>query len=198
MRRFKGPKLQRGSVSVTPFVNVIPTGGVVPILSDIVNATSSVAPTPARQQYAYDTDGGMEADTDATNEASIIYVALTTQTDDANDHTSEWWPDQPDTSEGLNWDIRYLNFSSDGGISHLFPDNLGVNRTTDVWYLLDTVSADHADATHDGGIGFNRTNGTAKNPNTGTNTLTVDVEIRATGSGVAVASHSYDLDCIGT
>jgi hypothetical protein len=202
MRQFQGPKRQRGSVGIT----VMPYGaqGEVPILSDIVNATSSTAPTPSRQSYAFDSDGAIVGDTDATIISSIVYTKITTQTDDANDHTSEWWPSQPDTNEGLNWDIRYLNavgslISGSGAIIlHLFEDGGGVDRTTDVWYLLDTVSNDHADAGDNGAIGCNRTNGGGKSPTTGLSNLAVDVEIRATGSGSAVASMSFDLDVQGT
>lgn len=197
-RQIKFIKNQRGFIAMT--VVYQEDTGTQPLLTNITNSTSQVAPTAARQQYAYDSDGSMEQDVDATSEASIVYADLTTQTDDANNHSSEWWPDQPDVNEGLNWDIRYLNESTIGTnfFTHLLADNTGTNRTTATWYLLDTVSNDHVNASHDGGIGCNRTNGTAKNPNTGTSTLTVDVEIRATGSGVAVASHSYDLDCVGT
>lgn len=195
-------KYQRGMVQLVgkSVQTAVYAGGVIPILTDITNATSSVAPTASRQQYAFDSDGGIEGDTDATTEATIVYVAITTQTDDANDHTNEWWPDQPDVNEGLNWDIRYLNESTplNSGVYHLLADNTGTNRATNTWFLLDTVSNDHVDASHDGGIGCNRPNGTAKTPNVGLDTLTVDIDIRATGSGGPVASMSFDLDVEGT
>lgn len=201
LRDFKGPKHQRGIIAATAAYQQAPAPSV-PTLTDITHADSSVAPTPSRQQYAYDSDGGMRHHLNATTQASIVYTDLSTQTDDTNNHTSEWWPDQPDTNEGLNWDIRWLNFVNAGPelltASHLFADNVGVNRTDGTWYLLDTVSNDHGDASHNGGIGCNRSNGTTKTPDTGLSTMTVDVEIRTTGSGSAVASHSYDLDVEGT
>ena len=200
----QAPKLRKRQLGIIGLgrMRALQASGDTPNLQDITNATSSVAPQSSRQQYAYDSDGSMRGDLDATSEASIAYADLTTLTDDANDHTNDWWPNQPDTNEGLNWDIRYQNEADVGPepytASHLLADNTGVNRTSGTWYLLDTVSNDHADATHDGGIGVNRGNGVAKTPDTGLSTMTVDVEIRATGSGSAVASHSYDLDVEGT
>jgi hypothetical protein len=206
MREFNGPRRQRGSLSGGSVHRTAPAaGGSTPNLQDITNDVSSVAPTPSRQQYAYDSDGSIEWDDAATTEGSIVYAELTTGTDDANDHTNDWWPDQPDTNEGLNWDIQYLNevlqlISGTGTqIGHYLADNTGVNRTTATWYLLDTISNDHADATHDGGIGVNRPNGGGKGgDDVGVSTLDIDVEIRATGSGSAVASHSYALQVEGT
>lgn len=198
LRRFRGPKYQRGIIVGTAAYQ----GGTAltdVLLSDIAHLVAHVAPTAARQSYAYDSDGGMRHDLDATTFGSIVYSDLTTQTDDTNDHTSEWWKLQPDTNEGLNWDIRYLNEATVGTIvTHLLADNTRTNRVSGTWYLLDTVSNDHADATDAGAVGCNRTNGTSKNPDVGLGTLTVDVEIRATGVGSAVANHSYDLDCEGT
>lgn len=193
-------KLQRGSVGITVVANAAQQGAdsAVPNLQNITNAHSEVAPTPARQQYRYHTDGGMEFDGDAQGESTIVYAALTTQTDDANDHTDDWWPDQPETSIGLDYDIQFNSESATGGVVHYLADNTGTNRTTATWYVLDTVFQDSADATHDGGIGFNRTNGVAKTPDVGLDTLTVTVEIRATTSGAALTSHDYDLDCEGT
>ena len=205
MRRFGLRKKQRGSLSGFSVKRAVQVpAGDEPILTDITNATSSVAPNPSRQQYRYFTDGEFEGDTDAGLESSIVYTKITTQTDDSNDHTNEWWPDQPDTDEGLNWDIRYDNVTDTlvsgvgTSVTHLLADNTGTNRTAGTWYLLDTVSDDSADGTHDGGIGYNRPNGSAKNPQVGLHTLTCDVDIRATGSGGPVASHSYDLDVEGT
>lgn len=198
---FKGPKYQKGIICATAFG--VAADGTEPNLQNITNATSSISPAPSRQQYAYDSDGGIEGDTDAGTEATIVYVTITTQTDDTNNHTNDWWPDQPDTNEGLNWDIRYLNEALTGSttgivLMHLLADNTGVNRTSATWYLLDTISNDHVIASHDGGIGVNRNNGTTKDPAFGVTTLDVDVEIRATGSGSAVTSMHFDLDVEGT
>lgn len=201
MRRLNGPKFQRGIIIATAAYQHS-QGGTVPVLTDITHSLTHVAPTPSRQQYAYDSDGSMEHDLNAEAESTIVYTDLTTQTNDTNNHTNEWWPDQPDVNEGLNWDIRYLNFVDAGPrpltAAHLLADSTGTNRVSGTWYLLDTISNDHADASHDGGIGCNHNNGTAKNPSGGTSTMTVDVEIRVTGSGSAVASHSYDLDVNGS
>ncbi len=198
LRRFRGLKFQRGIVIATA---VYPLAANDPALTNIAHVITHTAPQAVRQQYAYDSDGGMRHDLDATIEGSITYTDLTTQTDDTNDHTNEWWPDQPDTNEGLNWDIRYLNFVDAGPrpltASHLLADNTGTNRVSGTWYLLDTISNDHVDGSHDGGIGCNHSNGTEKNPSGGNSIMTVDVEIRVTGSGSAIASHSYDLDVNG-
>jgi len=200
MRRFKfgNPKYQRGVLHPAGFWFDPPTGATTPTLTDITNYYAQVAPTPANQFYAYDSDGSMEWDEFASViTTNLVYVELTTGTDDTNDHTNEWWPDQPDVNEGLNWDIRYLNEVASGGIAYYFR-TAGVNRTTATWYLLDTVSNDHGDLSANGAIGHRRGNGTAKSPNVGSNTLDVDVEIRATGTGSAVASHSFALTTAGT
>lgn len=197
-------RYQRGNFAMFPAGTTAKGApGTVPNLQDITNATSSSSPTASRQQYAWDSDGGVEGDTDATTEASIVYADLTTQTDDSNDHTNDWWPDQPETNIGLDYDIRYdneaLTGNMDGVIAdHLLPDNTGTDRVSGTWYLLDTVSNDHGDATHDGGIGVNRNNGIGKSPEFGVTTLNVDVEIRATGSGSALATCHLDLDVEGT
>jgi hypothetical protein len=197
-------KYQRGNFNVFPAGTQQLIGpSTLPNMQDIANATSQTAPTPDRQQYAYDSDGGIEWD-EATTEAGIVYSTLTTGTDDANNHSNDWWPDQPETNIGLDYDIRYLNAVIDNHtgagsmVDHLLADNTGTDRTTDVWYLLDTVSNDHVDASHDGGIGCNRPNGGGKSPNVGISTFTCDVEIRSTGSGSALTSMSFDLDCQGT
>lgn len=202
MRRFKfgNPKYQKGVLHPAGFWHAPPGGGGTnPTLTDITNTFSQVAPTPANQFYAYDSDGSLDWDEfGGAFGTNPIYTGLSTETDDTNNHASEWWPDQPDVNEGLNWDIRYLNEVLVGGIAYYFRDNLGANRTTATWYLLDTVSNDHADGGANGAIGHRRGNGTAKSPSTGTATLDLDVEIRATGTGSAVASHTYDLATAGT
>ena len=196
---FKGPKYQRGILHPIGFWAA---DGVIPNLQDIAHADSSTAPTPSRQQYAYDSNGSMQGDLSAQQETTIVYTDLTDLTDDPNDHTNDWWPDQPETNEGLNWEIRWRNVQDVGPepytADHLLADNTGVDRNVDEWYNLDTVSNDHADATHDGGIGVNRQNGTIKTPDTGLSTMTVDVEIGTDGAETALTSHSYDLDVEGT
>ena len=197
VRHFNGPKFQGGMLHPIGFWS---PQGTSPVLTNIAHASSSNSPAPNRQQYAYDSDGGMRHDLDAGAVASVVYTDLTTQTDDTNDHTSEWWPDQPDVNEGLNWDIRFtlasmtLISGTGAGALHAFKPS----RVVNTWYLLDTVSNDHADASQNGCIGGSRSNGIGKAPDVGLHNLLADIEIRATGSGSAVASHSYDLDIEGT
>jgi hypothetical protein len=194
-----GPKYQRGSVGIT-VVTFPKLGGTQPELSDIDNSFSTVAPAIARQSLWYNSDGSIQWDEVSGSGAFIVYAKLTTQTDDANDHTNEWWPDQPETNEGLNWDIRYTNLVVTPTVTaqHYFEDGAGADRIEDTWYLLDTVSNDGGDGTDNGAIGCNRTNGTSKNPNPGSGSINLDIEIRSTGSGSAVASQNVDLEVIGT
>jgi len=199
---FRGPKRQRGSVSAFAG-HAFPAagGGTSPDLSDITDHHSVSAPTIARISIAYDSDGAIRADLSATTIGSITYFTLTTESDDANDHTGEWWPDQPETNEGLNWDIRYTNLVEGGSASarwYFYDTGGAANRIEDTWYLLDTVSNDHADASAHGALGINRSNGTGKSPSTGSADNVMDVEIRATGSGSAVASHQVDITVTGT
>jgi hypothetical protein len=199
MRQFGGPKYQRGSLSGGSVRRSAPAaGGTAPALSGVTQSESNVAPSASRVHLWYDSDGGLELH--SSSALSPTYTALTTQSDDANDHTNEWWPDQPDTNEGLNWDIRYTNNSSSGVVTarYLFRTSGAVDRTVDVWYLLDTVSNDGGDTFTNGCLGVNRNNGVAKTPSTGNGNTDVDTEIRATGSGSAVASHAVFLEAIGT
>jgi len=195
---FKGPKYQKGMIAIATAVHA--TGGTEPNLQNITHTESNVSPAQSRISIWYDSDGGIEFWSGTGGVASVLYAPLTTQSDDSNNHTNDWWPDQNETNEGLNWDIRYtaLTAGGAGGIFHYFQTTVPADRVEDTWYLLDTVSNDAADATDEGAMGFNRANGTAKNPSTGTATLDVDVEIRATGSGSAVASHTLDLAVTGT
>lgn len=112
---------------------------------------------------------------------------MTTGTDDSNDHTNEWWPDHPDTDEGLNWDIRYTGTFLASGTYNRFAAAL-VDRIENTWYLLDTVSDDSADGSNNGCFVVRKI---AKN--TGTSSYGVSIEIRATGSGSAVASQVINL-----
>jgi len=201
MRRFGMPKYQRGSVGQHPFTYPVAAGGTMPNLQDITDDESNVAPAQSRISLWYDSDGGLEWWAGTGTVTAVLYAPLTTQSDDANNHTNDWWPDQPDVNEGLNWDIRYLNEVETGTPTarHYFQDTVGpTDRVSGTWYLLDTVSNDAADATDEGAMGINRGNGTAKTPNTGFGRTEVDVEIRATGSGIAVASHALDLTVTGT
>jgi len=203
MRQHSGPKYQRGVIGATARRRVlgVAAGGTMPDLTDVDGLEQNSAPAQSRISLWYDSDGGLEWYQGTGGVGSVLYSPLTTQSADANDHTSEWWPDQPDVNEGLNWDIRYLNeeLTGSGGILHYFQDTVGpTHRVSGTWYLLDTVSNDAADATDEGSMGVNRSNGTAKSPNVGLATLDVDVEIRATGSGSAVASHHCDFTVEGT
>lgn len=197
-------KYQRGSVSVTPFANAAQQGaasGTIPDLSDVTDDESNVAPAQSRISLWYHTDGDLQWWAGTGTVAAVLYAQLTTQSDDANDHTLEWWPDNPETDIGLDYDIRYLNEVETGTPTarHYFQDTIGpTDRVSGTWYLLDTVSDDAADATDEGAMGINRGNGTAKTPNTGFGRTEVDVEIRATGSGSALASHAVDITVTGT
>lgn len=209
--RFKGPKYQRGVLSPIGFwVEPAGGGGTEPDLSDITNTESNTAPTRSRTHVVYDSDGSILFYT-GTAINPDPYTQLTTQSGDANDHTNEWWPDQPETNEGLNWDIRFTNENDSGAPTaswkfHRWVGSPQVStaRTVDVWYLLDTVSNDadpvgSPEVGHTrGSYGVNRNNGTAKSPSTGTATQEADIEIRATGSGSAVASHLVSLVVTGT
>jgi len=199
MRSFTGPKRQRGSVSVHVNVNPTPAAGGTNVgMQNITHSHSSVAPTPSRIQLGWDSDGSVRYYF-GTTVASVVWADLTTQSDDSNNHTDDWWPDQPDTNEGLNWDIRFTSktFGGTGGTEHLFFDGTS-QRTEDTWYLLDTVSNDMADASRNGAFGVSRANGTAKTPSTGTATMDATIEIRATGTGSAVDSSVLDLQVEGT
>lgn len=189
---------QRGFMRIPGFWSEPAAGETSPALSAITHSHTELTPTAARIHIAYDSDGRIEWDA-TTNPTQIVYTELATETDDTNDHTGEWWPDSPDVNEGLNWDIRFTNetIGGTGGNIQRFRDNLAANRTVDIWYLLDTVSNDHADASANGSWGLLRANGTAKNPNFGTATVTVDIEIRVKDTGSQVATHFVDLTCIG-
>jgi hypothetical protein len=197
VRRFGLPKLQRGVLHPVGFW--FAAGDTTPDLSNVQDTETQVAPASARNHLAYDSDGALRWFAGTGGPASIVYVTLTTQTDDANNHTGEWWPDQPETNEGLNWDIKYSNDVSNPTVTarHFFKDGSAVDRTINTWYLLDTVSNDHGDGSVNGSLGANRNNGTAKSPNTGSGDIIVDVDIRATGSGGSVANHNVDLAVVG-
>jgi len=200
LSNFKGPKYQRGIICAAAF-GVEAGGGTTPTLSNVADSNSVTSPSQCRNVLAYDSDGALRWDGAATTVASITYATLTTGTDDTNDHTGEWWPDQPDVNEGLNWDIQFTvdtQTGSGGGSVWYSFSAASVNRTISTWYLLDTVSNDHADGSRDGCWGVGRGNGTAKSPVTGTTTHDGTIEIRATGSGSAVATHTVQLDCVGT
>ena len=195
-RRFGNRKRQGGWM--------VPIGfwrpqGTTPELSNVTHDHTSVAPEQSRIHLAYDSDGAIRF-IEGTTLASMIYADLTTQSDDTNNHSSEWWPDQPDVNEGLNWDIQYTKVTETGVVTarRYFQSALVDRAAAPTWHLLDTVSNDHADAGLNGAIVVHRSNGTAKVPETGTGELTVDIDIRATGSGSSVAGHRLDLTVNGT
>ena len=200
MRKFGRPKYQRGSVSAFVQAAAAQQGvatGTMPDLSDITHEESNVAPTASRIDIWYNSDG--EIRFHSSSALNPTYATLTTQSDDANDHTNEWWPDQPDVNEGLNWDIRYTNLVTGGTVtSRSFFDDGGGDRVEDTWYLLDTVSNDAGDTLTTGSIRINRNNGIAKTPDVGSGDQVMDIEIRVTGSGGAVASHQVDQTATGT
>jgi len=111
---------------------------------------------------------------------------------DANDHTSEWWPDNPETDEGLNWDIRYTNVADAFDWSFRRPDGSPPgSRLVDIWYVIDEIDQDLADGSTMGALVIAITG-----KDVGTSDGIADIEIRATGSGAAVASHEVNLQVI--
>jgi hypothetical protein len=195
VRRFdlcRPKKYQRGMVA---FVAVYPyaTG---PNTLDIAHEQSSVAPTSSRVHIRWNSDGYIEYYSGSAT-SGFSYTTLTTQTDDSNDHTLTWWPAQPETNEGLNWDLRYINDATTGTPTKRWQFNTAnsTTRTESTWYLLDTVSNSADTDTRWGSWGVNRSNA---GPSTGTGTSNCDVEIRATGTGAAVTSQACDLTVTGT
>lgn len=199
---FKGPKYQRGVLHPMGMWAEPPAGGTQPNIQNITHSRSqALTNTPQRLVFAWDSDGSVEFDITATTTATIVYADLTTQTDDTNTHTNDWWPDQPDVNEGLNWDIQYNDdtyVQGGSGQVLLLQDSGGVDRNTAQNYVLDTVSNDHGDASQNGALGITRANGPPKSPVSGTSTLVADIEIRATGSGSAVTSNTVDLTLINS
>lgn len=191
------PKRQKGIIGAVAAFGQGPTTNV--NLSAISDTDSQVSPTQSREHLGYDSDGRIVIYSGTGPLSGVTFTNVTTQTDDTNDHTNEWWTQAPSTNEGLNWDIRFTNDTSSGTGELLnFNDSSDVKRTVNTWYLLDTVSNDRVDGTNHGVVGAVRVNGTAKSPSYGTLTFDADVEIRATGTGSAVASHAVFLQVNGT
>ncbi len=179
--KFKGPKFQKGIICATAAYTSV---GTQPNLQDI---TDDKAPATGAQRIhiGYDSDGSIRW-AEGGLVGSIVYVDLTTQTDDSNNHTNDWWPDQPDTNEGLNWDIRYTN------VTATFSFNFSAT-VEDVWVNLDTMSNNIADATSTGIMGTAQVG-----KGTGVDDGVGDVEIRPTGGGATVASHTLDIQVTKT
>jgi len=201
IKAFKGPKYQMGIICAAHFGVAAGGGGTEPNLQNITHSRSqALAGTQQRLIFAWDSDGSVVHDIGATTAVSVAYTELTTQTNDTNDHTNDWWPDQPETNEGLNWDIQYNDESlgGTGGTVAYLQTTAAANRTTATWYTLDTVSNDHGDGHQRGAICLIRANGNPKTPTSGTATLTVDIEIRTTTTGSAVTSNTLDLTLINS
>ncbi len=198
-RNFGTLKGQRGFIMATA-VYKEPAAGTTPELTDITHDHTAVSPNQSRIHVMYDSDGRIRWDELSGTVSSLVYADLSTGTDDTNDHTSEWWPDSPDTNEGLNWEIQYTIVSETGTCTRRKFQTVGlVNRAAaPTWHLLDTVSNDGGDALNSGCLAVHRGNGTAKTPETGTGEMTLDIDIRATGSGSSVADHRVDLTVNGT
>jgi hypothetical protein len=200
IKSFSGPKYQKGIICAA---GVFSSGGTVPNIQNITDSrTQGLSTAQQRTVFAWDSDGSVEHDIGATTALSILYTDLTTQTDDANTHTNDWWPDQPETNEGLNWDIQFnddthVHGGGGTGVDLLLRTAVPADRVTATWYLLDTVSNDHGDALANGCLGLTRQNG-AKTAQAGTSTLVADIEIRATGSGSAVTSNTVDITIINS
>ena len=196
-RRFKSPKFQRGMLHPIGFWGS--GGGPSVQLTNITHSQSAVAPTPARIHIAYNTNGQIYWDSYTGVVDNCVYAQLTTDSNDTNDHTAEWWSSNPSAGQGSNWDLMYSNVTETGdGFVFYFRELSGIDRTISTWYSINTVWADVADGTNPGALVVGRINGTAKNPLTGTYNLTIDIDIRATGTGGSVAQHTLDLTAIGT
>ena len=191
MRRFAPlKKYQRGILHPAGFWFDPPGAGPTsPNLQDITHTVSQASGTASRIQLGWDSDGSVRYYF-GTTLANVVWADLTTQSDDTNTHTNDWWPDQPDTNEGLNWDIMWTTGTNPPRF--LFNDGT-TDRTNATWYLLDTVSNDMADASKNGAIVCLFVAGKL-NP-TGTDLTDGDIDIRATGSGSSVANCTLNLTC---
>lgn len=201
-RIFKGPKYQRGILHPVGFW-AEPAGGDAPALSNVTSSSTVAAPTVLLIFLGYDTDGYLQWSGEHQGlVGTMTYSTLTTQSDDTNDHTAEWWDANPSTNIGASYDIQYNTVTeTDGGggtLFHYFKDGTGTNRTISTWYLISTIDADRADGVNNGCLGIRRGGGTAKSPDPGTSRLQVDADIRATGSGGVLATHSLDFTCVHT
>lgn len=198
-RVFKGPKFQRGVLHPVGFWFEPPAAGPATNLSNVTHTHTEVAPTVSTILLGYDTNGHLEWDAFGGVISNLVWGTLTTGSDDANDHTDEWWDANPSTNIGASYDLQYNTVTETNGgggtVFHYFKDGTATNRTISTWYLISTVDADRANGSNAGGIGLRRGGGTAKSPDPGTSRLQVDVDIRATGTGSALATHSIDFTC---
>ena len=187
---FNGPKYQKGIICATAF-GVATAGGTSPALSTFSHTHTELAASASRIQLAWDSDGTLEHYF-GTTVGLVVWTQLTTQSDDGNNHTNEWWPDNPETNEGLNWDIRRTNPTNDAFSFHL-QTSVPADRAVDDWFLLDDVSNDHADAAKEGCLSTR-----IGTKGSGTTNSTTDIEIRIKDTGNAVASHNVDFTVIST
>lgn len=200
IKAFNGPKYQRGIICAAGIHGGV---GTIPNIQNITHSRSQGASTTQqRLVFAWDSDGSVEKDIVATTAVSIVYTDLNNaQTDDGNNHTNDWWPDQPETNEGLNWDIQFNDdthtHTGGAGVDLLLRTSVPADRISGDWYLLDTVSNDHADGAVNGCLGLTRQNG-AKTAQTGTSTLVADIEIRTKETGSALTSNTVDLTLINS
>ena len=178
---FTGPKYQKGMIAIA--AAVYDGGGTEPELTDI-DYSKTAATGAQRVHVAYDSDGSI-----VWGEGGVIggltYADLTTQ--DGGSHSTEWWPDKPETNEGLNWDIRYTNLTNSFDFHFRTTVTTPADRAEDSWFVLDDVSNDYADATNQGALVI-----TAVGKGSSSDTGITDVEIRVTTSGSAIASHNVD------
>ena len=194
-RVFRGPKFQRGMLGPIGFWHDPPAVGAAPALTDITNTYTNVAPTNSHQHIRYHTDGYMQLGEGATAAAAhAAYVQITTTTDDANDHTDEWWDAQPSTAEGANYDIRYT--ATTGTWTKIFHDGTA-DLVVNTWDLISAAYTDSLTAGN-GCLRLAKPGGTAKSPNPGTNAATADIEIRLASSGSALATQTVDMTCTVT
>lgn len=183
LTNFKGPKYQAGILHPVGMWHSAASGGTEPELTDIDYSKPSGSGAQ-RIHVAYDSDGAIQWATGGIV-GSATYADLTTQ--DGGSHSTEWWPDQPETNEGLNWDIQFTNVVNAMDFTFRTTVTTPADRTVDVWYLLDDVSNDHADGTLGGALVTRMAGGKT----TGSATGEVDVEIGT--DPTAIASHTVDI-----
>ena len=182
----KGPKYQRGIICAAAF-GVAAGGGTTPALTTITHDHIG-ASGAQRIHIVYFTDGDIRWEEGSITIANIVYAQLTTDSDDANDHTSEWWPDNPETNIGLSYEIQLASDTGTNAFTHIFKTAAGANRNVAQWYNLDTVSDDSANASQNGSLGVSVI---GKDP------ASVDsvgsVEIGLDGTSSSLASHTVDI-----
>ena len=192
---FNGPKYQRGMIVMATQFGVAPppVGGTNPAETDVRHTHTTTAPQNARQAIRWTDNGFLEWDAFGGALNNGTYAILTTQTDDTNDHTDEWWPDQAEANIGDSYEIQFTNVTTPFTFTLA---TLTANRNVDQWYNISDVYDDSVGNTSDGCMHLNRVGGTSKNPNPGTANGQVDMEIGENGTSTAISSAEVFFTCI--